>query len=702
MDFDVEQDPPSPTYQQDCRRRNSVSVLPANTVVYSPSAVRHSPPGCESFLPSFPISFECQKDLDLETFRQARACGMTLDTISVAKPRSRPQSAALVDVHITRKDDLGDDLGSFLRSPDLHDTGCNEGTLAVSHSMPRSVVDYGGRNELVIPAVSPVPNSPSSPCFSATSGSPAFTAINLQPVKLAPSFSPDKQLARVNNLLRRYNHVFCGDGLSKHLASVTAEMLIDIEKLLDDHRADYQFEVDDRMECDDGDLSPLIDLGSLDRGGLMIGTDWRKPTAMREVIPPEHSVFRQPLSRTHRYASCVHTLAGYQNDLPIVVRACVEELYRTGMTVSGLFRTAPSRARLDKLTTTFDIGPSFGRSVSLRKENTEDICALLRKYITGLPHAIWHESLFEPMLDLCVRPSVLMEKALAEAVEGEDTRGMSPGRAAGITRPSSVILLSTPTLGEKKQKSPHLRSSSFHEALPFSNSVPSITLSAMAHADIDAIRERPRLALARAFFRLLPPSHLSLLVYLCSFFSQLPLCPHNELSIEDIAQMFAVPLFYSRPEDVNEDASWPVRKEDARMMMVWVLKRWTFISEGLFDVDDDMDLELELLNEDGESGLTSATPSDGSDGSRSAFSGFSYPGSSSSRSSVLMGPSTGGSGPRSGLGVDRIKTGRLKSRAGSGSPSHNDIDIQIWKSHVEKDLDELRRTLIEVQTRLGR
>ena len=128
---------------------------------------------------------------------------------------------------------------------------------------------------------------------------------------------------------------------------------------------------------------------------------------------------------------------------------------------------------------------------------------------------------------------------------------------------------------------------------------------------------------------------------------------------------------------------------------------------GLFDIDDsDTDSELELGSElvggmgmgfGMEAGPTSATPSDGSDGSRSAFSGFSNA-TSSSRSSVLTGPSAGGSG----LGVDRIKSDRLKPETGLGSPNQNDIDIQIWKSHVEKDLDELRRTLIEVQTRLGR
>ena len=41
-------------------------------------------------------------------------------------------------------------------------------------------------------------------------------------------------------------------------------------------------------------------------------------------------VFGQSLSLTCAYASRAVPVAGYENDIPIVVHTCVEELYRTG------------------------------------------------------------------------------------------------------------------------------------------------------------------------------------------------------------------------------------------------------------------------------------------------------------------------------------------------------------------------------------
>ena len=57
----------------------------------SSSMTLDSPPSYSSserlaYYSTRPVSLEGQKDVDMETFRQARACGMTLDPIRIAQP----------------------------------------------------------------------------------------------------------------------------------------------------------------------------------------------------------------------------------------------------------------------------------------------------------------------------------------------------------------------------------------------------------------------------------------------------------------------------------------------------------------------------------------------------------------------------------------------------------------------------------------
>lgn len=77
---------------------------------------------------------------------------------------------------------------------------------------------------------------------------------------------------------------------------------------------------------------------------------------------------------------------------------------------------------------------------------------------------------------------------------------------------------------------------------------------------------------AQCLFRLLPTSRLSSLYYLCAFFSQIPLCPYNGLSLEDIAALYA-----------DKIIGGPIL--NARSTLVWLLRLWTQISDGLLEAD---------------------------------------------------------------------------------------------------------------------
>ena len=258
-------------------------------------------------------------------------------------------------------------------------------------------------------------------------------------------------------------------------------------------------------------------------------------------------------------------LGGYRHDLPLVVFLCVEELYRTGKSASfystypfssdnrrshigiyksGLFRDLPNRQRHHELSTLFDTPPAFGEGMSLRAESTADICALLLTYLKELPEPVLTPYLFNAFWNWSVRPSVKREdeRMRKEQDEEEDFRTRFFQTGQRPPRPSRRVLY------EK----------------------------ARLRAAQDETAETGQVAVARDLLRLLPTHSFSLIVYLCAFFTQVPLCPENGITFEDIGRIFGPPVF-----------GGPVPA--ARRMMVWFLKRWNRVSDGLLDADPNSD-----------------------------------------------------------------------------------------------------------------
>ncbi|KAF9073161.1 hypothetical protein BDP27DRAFT_1318982 [Rhodocollybia butyracea] len=143
-------------------------------------------------------------------------------------------------------------------------------------------------------------------------------------------------------------------------------------------------------------------------------------------------VFGFPLRQISLYASTKAILGGFEHDLPIVVFACVEELYRSGIsTPSNPTPTSPSpdkftrrtlssspldlttvQPRLAALLAIFD-SPSlqhkFGINASLKDEASDDVYNLLTTFLSRLPEAVFAPSeilggLRNAVWDWCVRP----------------------------------------------------------------------------------------------------------------------------------------------------------------------------------------------------------------------------------------------------------------------------------------------------------
>jgi RhoGAP domain len=213
-----------------------------------------------------------------------------------------------------------------------------------------------------------------------------------------------------------------------------------------------------------------------------------------------------------------------------------------GIYKSGLFRDLPNRQRHRELISLFDTPPTFGEGMSLHAESTPDICALLLTYLKELPEPVLTPYLFNAFWNWCVRPSVKREdeRTRKEQDEEEDLRSRFFQTGQRPPRPSRRILF------EK----------------------------ARLRAAQDEAAETGQVTIARDLLRLLPTHSFSLIVYLCAFFTQVPLCPENGITLEDVGRIFGPSVF-----------GGPVPA--ARRMMVWFLKRWTRVSDGLLDAEPD-------------------------------------------------------------------------------------------------------------------
>ena len=182
--------------------------------------------------------------------------------------------------------------------------------------------------------------------------------------------------------------------------------------------------------------------------------------------------------------------------------------------------------------------------MNLRAESTADICALLLTYLKDLPEPILTPCLFNAFWNWCVRPSVKREdeRTRKEQDEEEELRARFFQTGQRPPRPSRRVQF------EK----------------------------ARMRATQDDVAETGQVAVARDLLRLLPTHSFSLIIYLCAFFTQVPLCPENGITLEDIGRIFGPSVF-----------GGPVPA--ARRMMVWFLKRWNRVSDGLLVVPDPPD-----------------------------------------------------------------------------------------------------------------
>jgi sulfur relay (sulfurtransferase) DsrC/TusE family protein len=158
----------------------------------------------------------------------------------------------------------------------------------------------------------------------------------------------------------------------------------------------------------------------------------------------------------------------------------------------------------------------------------------------ALPEPLIDPALLEPLFRWCVKPSCKRddEKRDTEAKYEDEARMAAQRRGEQLKRrdfPSKI----SPIRWTKKEERKN-------EEL-----------------------EKPHIAIAVILFKLLPSAHFSLLVYLLGFFTELPICPDNGMTLEETTKKFAEKMMGGS-------------KVNSRKVMMWLLTRWPRILDGLF------------------------------------------------------------------------------------------------------------------------
>ena len=410
-----------------------------------------------------------------------------------------------------------------------------------------------------------------------------------------------------------------------------------------------------------------------------------------------------------------------------------------GMTVPGLFRTPPDRGRHNQLIDAFDRGPGFGKSISLAKESTADICALLVSFLERLPRPIWHESLYDALLEMCIKPSLRKEREEVEQVEREErTHGGHnetdeqrrhsmmpvPNAANSFDRVSRD---NNGAAGYQRTRSSSLGSSSAAvlgnlghtlDAAAVMNIHSRHNAAVLTAAQRTIAAEYTEIEAARTLFRLLPRAQLSLFSYLLAFFSQIPLSPQNLMSYDDVARIFSAPIFLGKQplrggsSGVSSSKSagysmeaWQEKKKEARNLLLWILRRWAYISPGVFEVDetnalgnnDDVVMDNEKVDF-----RYSGSEESGSANSNSQTGGSEYAPNEGARFNVNDGSAFGVSSPLKALKQSsHSSTQPMPSRRGADDMATKARAKDfMWNVALDSDVQQLRRELEFVKWKL--
>ncbi|TCD65178.1 hypothetical protein EIP91_003000 [Steccherinum ochraceum] len=270
---------------------------------------------------------------------------------------------------------------------------------------------------------------------------------------------------------------------------------------------------------------------------------------------------------------------GYQYQVPRVVKACVEEIYRRGMDTADLFNVEPNATRVDELTRAFD---RFNKNTDvfpdLRHENIHDVVALLSSWTDQLPVPFMHRTFFDAFTEWCVEPSLTREKEFhgkihtrkREGADGEYPESETDTEAEAQIEEDEVCRGMPSFNSRKKRMRRHQRAIERHNRKAFAMHHPEQVISNRPSHTQRRVQmykelysqEKPQIKHAQLMLLLISPHSFGTMIYLFTFFASLLDHPANGVSARMLADKFAWPLFAGPNKYAPKD------------LMEWMLIRW--------------------------------------------------------------------------------------------------------------------------------
>ncbi|THH21588.1 hypothetical protein EUX98_g8353 [Antrodiella citrinella] len=279
---------------------------------------------------------------------------------------------------------------------------------------------------------------------------------------------------------------------------------------------------------------------------------------------------------------------GFQFRVPIVVAACVEELYRRGMKTPDLFKTKPDPVRVMALVDRFDKLTDIGPFPDLRRESITTVASVLSYWITSNPEPIMHRTFTDAFSAWCVEPALTREKEskrkihtrkcqTLEGVDYEDTDTEAEAESAEDEAcPNLPSFRSRRKLQRRKlRRQERDRRAAFAASHPdqvIINRPSVVQRRTQMYKELMQL-ETPQVHHARLLSMLIAPHCFAVFVYLFTFLASLSDYPENNSSVKYLAEKFAWRLFGGP------------NKEMARELMEWLLTRWERIAHGFKSED---------------------------------------------------------------------------------------------------------------------
>lgn len=211
----------------------------------------------------------------------------------------------------------------------------------------------------------------------------------------------------------------------------------------------------------------------------------------------------------------------------------------TGLHQPDMFHTRPEPKRMKFILSLFNDGPNFGRGLSLHPESTHIVCGLITLFIHCLPQSVIPTPLFRSLWHCAVKPTDEVEAARRhrEQLEAEEERKKL--RSAGLSA---------------RNLKPHIYHRKYHPEFA------------------DDPEENDQIKIAQTMLRCLPQANLSLLLYMCDFFSRILKVPENGMTVERIGETFGK-YFCGCAGGLGIIHS--------EKMLVWLVTRWHRIIPSL-------------------------------------------------------------------------------------------------------------------------